>query len=707
MTLTMLIALSATTLANSTRPEDLFDNPRVRHSVSTNLVTNLGRINIPYAKLGNTVTTARQFVNDHANMWGLNQSGLSIDNASVIRHLRQQIVSFKVLFKNMPVFFRRIQVQVSPDNTIRRVTSAVPSFNNTPSKHPGVDKTEITRWGEKRELEISAITPGWLPDTRENLKPVIRFDAIKFNHSNEPVTYFLSAYTMKVVYLEPAFDTNTPMGSVFKENPVTTPIPITEPLLSLEAPFDKLYGDYAHVERCIDQKDCKESQISATPNSTGNFEYKPNLEPDTFDDPFSEVNAYRNISAINAWVRKTFGWDYLFNDETWLLVKVGRAWYNAAFYRGNKDTAPHIIFGQDLVDMAYDSDVAHHEFGHAINRSLHSHPWFIKDQFGANFAPFGLEEGSADIWAQTFGGDPVMNSYVTVTRTADNNLLCPNDLQGEGHMEARIISAVGWNIRKRIGADAWNQIVYRTLLLLKPSADFGDWVLELAASAEDLADEGNADVLPQYAQIIIEEGAARGLLEIDCQNRIVPLPDNYPRRVYGYGRKSTNKHNQPMGLQWKVTVPEGIKSIRLYFKWRYPDDVDPGYTVHIARNTPVKVTWLDVDEIGKNDPEFEVNADMSVEGAPEKIIFPTDELEPLAPGEEVYVLLSADADTGTLVVDTKAFFLPDQPITLIDAGPTDSTQYHMSATSGTPSCSQQPANEPFRTSIIAQLYLLF
>jgi hypothetical protein len=585
---------------------------------------------------------ALEFAGRHEAFFGI-EGEIELRAASSVSHLAQTIVRFGLRYRGLPVFLRRAAIQLDGDLAVRRAAAPPPVGEPPRSDHPRPECDE----------------PGWLP-IAGSLVPVCRV------HAGDPSRLdarhlYLSARTLEPLHVEPLVHTSgPPLAATYPENPITTPNVAIAPLEHLDPPSDRLYGKYARVERCLDPDDCDESEPFAEPDRRGHFVFSPDLSPHSTDDCFAEVNAYHNISAINHWARQRFGWEGLFHDETWIRVKVGRAWYNAAFYRGNEQNEPFIVFGQDEIDMAYDADVAFHEFGHAINRSTWSHPWFFRDELGIDTSPFGVEEALADIWAQTFSGDPVMNSYVVPSRSADNDLTCPEALMGEGHMEARILSGFGWDVRRGIGAEAWDQIVYRTLSLLVSRPGFAAFAESLAASAEDLAAEGFEAVEPAHADLILERAAERGLMDEDCLKRIVPLPEGEHRRLYGYGSKRTGGHDNPTGIQWKLTAPEGERAFRLELEWIYPEDIDPGYRVHLSRGAPVEVDWIDQDVLPPESseiPGFFAIADETLSGSPPIVDYPYRGLVPLEPGEEVYVLISADNEERIFVLDARAWFV--------------------------------------------------
>jgi hypothetical protein len=629
---------------------------------------------------------ARRYIDAHADELGLTERQLTIGSGKLHSHLSQRFVSFEVLRNGLPIFYSRVVVQIDSDRTVRRATPYLsPARAVGPDHQPGslpAALKRVTLLG----LEPLAPRAGWLVARDGTLTAVIRVET-GADATDEPLALFLCARTMKIVHAEPLVDQIEAPGAVYSENPVTTPISTIVALSHLDEQRELwLRGRYARVTRCADVLACKETEIGARPDYRGQFLFGPDLTPYSFDDPFAEVNAYYHITAISRWMHDEFGWNADFGGNTWISVWVGLAIYNAYFYQGNDEVLPRIVFGQDTVDFAYDADVAFHEFGHAINRSAWSHPWFFADELGMDTSPFGIEEGLADIWAETFAGDPVMNAYIVYSRTADNNLICPDDLRAEGHMEARIVSGFGWDVRERIGADAWNHIVFRSLLILESEAGFDNMVAALTTSAEQLLDEGQIPIPNDTTEVILEEAHARGLTDPDCLDRLVPLPEGRHKIVYGYGRDRTWGHDFPFGLQWRIVAPADAAAFRVTFDCRHPDDRSRGFRAHVSRGRPVQVTWYPVADLEDGQPAFSVDADLTVSGAPPFIEFPFIGQQPLEPGEEIFVLLSADTDSRIIAIAARPYALTTLPLPPVPPADRGALLDRLSASSGDSSC---------------------
>ncbi len=662
------------------------------------------RGNAASISLQDSVTTARVFLERHCDRFSPIRPDLRLVEQGTHVHLGQSLVHFSLTYRDLPVYFERSVVQVDRGGNVRRVAGQVsrttPQQVPHPLAHDPGARTFAARFGFASD-EVAGL--GWLEVGHARLRPVVRVDT-STKDTAEPMSIFVDAKTGRILRAEPLMWTGDPVAAVFPENPLTTPEVEIVPIEYLDDGAKRLSGTYAHVGTCIDKEKCKETRQLALRSDGGNFIYRPNLDEHSFEDPFAEVNVYNNITSINRWARDTFGWDGLFGEETWIEVRVGRDWYNAAFYAGNKDKAPYLIFGQDIVDFAYDADVAFHEFGHAINRSIWAHGWLARDNLGVDVAMFGIEEAMADIWAQHYSGDPVMDSYIRRSRTAFNSLTCPEAVVAEGHMEARILSGFGWDVREEIGVAAWGHVFYRTLHFLSSPIGFDDFVNELATSAEDLAEEGTAGVSSEHAEIIRRLGEERGLMDEECLSRLVPMREAEPRRVYGYGRNRTGGFDYPFGLQWKIVVPEDTEAVKLFFDWRYPTEehkegVVPGFNVHLRRGAPVEVTWFDLEKLEEGEQAFELTADVTFEDAPSAIEYPHMGLEPLEVGEELYVLISSATEESTVVIDSTVYFLK-MVARPPDGGLEESIEYHYPMSrDGALSCSAAHPGRGWNTSI--------
>ncbi len=586
-------------------------------------------------------------------------------------HLGERIVRFNTTFRGLPVFFRRPTAQVDRQQCIRRITRRIEGFEFS-GDHPLPDKKQVLTWVNSLDFKNAVVSGnGWLARRDGGLTPVARAE-VPEDGKLEPVALFFHGETGRIVHTEPLRRTQEspfPFGAVYLENPVTTPEVSVVPLEYLNEEAQHLHGAFAHVDSCVDLAGCTTIAPAALRSEVpgAEFVFAPHLEYQEDPDPFAEVNAYRNVSAINRWMRESFGFSEDFGDHPWMWVKVGRVWDNAGYYQATEESDPFLLFGRgtdaDPVNFAYDADTAYHEFAHAVLDRLWSHPWMARDRYGVDVAMGAIEEALADTVALTFSGDPTLNGYVVRSRSGINDEHCPESLVSEGHFEAEFLTAFGWSVFEDIGPP-FAHILYRTLHFLEPEMGFRDLVTAMEQSVKDLVAEGYPGVSLSHLDVIREQAEERGLMDEDCLNRLVPMPAVGRRLAVGYGNRRTNGVDFPFGLQWQIEIPEGKRAFKLFLEWYYPlededgNPVTPGYRVHIRRGAPVEVIWLDEAEPGE--PAFEVTADRTVDGSPAAVGYPTLDLPPAEEGEVFYVLLSADHPEPVIAVVGELRFMEGQ-----------------------------------------------
>ncbi len=621
----------------------------------------------------------------------------------------ERILRFNVELDGRPIYFRTGAVQLSPEGEPVRI------FNPMDDLLPPLHKSALPKeglpatWMRARGVAIDpSVTSGYLALPSHRVTPVVRVESA--THKGDAQIYFLDPNNGRILFQEPLFQTREGLpvnldgaeesseavfGAVYLENPRITPDVRTERILNLDEGAVHLYGKYARVETCVDTDACKETAPTAERSLTegAEFVFDPVTALDQ-PDPFAEVNVYYNIDSAADWIRSTFGWDGLFAGETWVAVKVGRYWDNAAYYAGSDTKAPYIVFGKtEDINFAYDADTARHEFGHAVNDLFWNHPWSNTDEFGLDISMNALEEAVADMWALSYTGDPLLNGAPGYSRNAANEYKCPKNMVGEGHLDGRFIDGFAWDVREAVGKTAFEQILYRSLSFLDNRVGYDDFVRALEQSVRSLVQEGAADVALSCVDDIRRIADARGLLDPDCRDRIVPLLDRTPRGVVGYGRSRTRKMDYPFPLQWKVTFLDDTKSAAVDFTWLFPETNDdgepvtPGYRVHVRRGAPVTVEWLDESNTVEGEPAFIAAADNTYENSPASVRFPADGQSPPEPNETFYVLLSADNEESVIAMEARLRLEPKtapSPPAAEPEGPLPEDDF--AALTGTPSC---------------------
>ena len=102
--------------------------------------------------------------------------------------------------------------------------------------------------------------------------------------------------------------------------------------------------------------------------------------------------------------------------------------------------------GCGCANMARVSDVVAHEFGHGIQN------WAL----GGGQGPQGLGEGNGDITSTFITGNSIVgigvNDCVSGARYCDNDLVYPDDLNGQIHHDGQIICGFNWDVRLNLEA---------------------------------------------------------------------------------------------------------------------------------------------------------------------------------------------------------------------------------------------------------------
>ncbi|MDP8239725.1 MAG: T9SS type A sorting domain-containing protein [Candidatus Hatepunaea meridiana] len=202
----------------------------------------------------------------------------------------------------------------------------------------------------------------------------------------------------------------------------------------------ELTGRYVNV----DYEDGEDANITVNIN---------NLEPLRIS--WYEINArdderslYYHVNFIHSfwkWLDPEF--DYL--DYPLLATCMYGDNYDNAFSSGRG-----LFFGggNEMGNFALYADIVYHEYGHSVTRGIY--PWEILPYEGESGA---LNEAWSDYFPCSITDEPYMgegglrgNGYI---RHLDNDLVYPEDLRGEVHLDSRIISAALWHTRQVLGRE--------------------------------------------------------------------------------------------------------------------------------------------------------------------------------------------------------------------------------------------------------------
>ncbi len=186
---------------------------------------------------------------------------------------------------------------------------------------------------------------------------------------------------------------------------------------------------------------------------------------------------------------------------------------------------------------------------------------------GLYYEPSAINEGTADYFAATLQGDPLLAEYLMsdgaagegALRRLDNTLRCPDDLVGEPHFDGRIWSGLGWDLRQALGAETADALMFATLTSLGTTPSLAEGGDALLATASSMATSGALDA---DAMSTVESAVqARGLP--GCV-RVVALDDGTTREGYTGDPMITGSLGGAIApVHYEIDIPADALSLRI------------------------------------------------------------------------------------------------------------------------------------------------
>jgi hypothetical protein len=377
-----------------------------------------------------------------------------------------------------------------------------------------------------------------------------------------------------------------PLANVFLINPIENEWKTTQVSLPMPSEADfSLKNEYVNAVNCLNE----EGGVSTTynfagldipvalchevhtvyPGEDGTYLHViPPEEESNPDDSFAEVMAYYHGNKIHGFFKDTFeysGMDFPAYIMANVQVNIAGVWFaidNAAYVPGEDfqeltgvprdfDT---ILLGQGTVtDFSYDSTVLYHEYTHYL---IGKEKLFgkVADKYGLDYSPLSINEAHADFFAVAISGNPKIGTYALgningedLARDISIPMKCPDDIYGEPHADGRILSSALWEIRKELGAEFTQKIVFDAMTGYTLKTVFTESAAAVfAEAAKKDAETGNK------VKTILD---AHGLS--DCV------------RVRQYSKYDPEKQAEPFYVEGKVTtdVPEFKKFAPSYFQF--------------------------------------------------------------------------------------------------------------------------------------------
>ena len=202
------------------------------------------------------------------------------------------------------------------------------------------------------------------------------------------------------------------------------------------------------------------------------------------------------------------------------------------------------------------ADVIVHEYGHAIMGAL----------YGAYYPGGAIAEGVCDYFAATVTDQPLMGAGAygpgTYGRSVDNDLIYPDDLNGEIHHDGLILAGALWDTRQLLGRSLTDSLYHFAMYGLPVTYD--DFFLEMLFVDDDDADLTNGT--PHWNEIhdaFNDHGIGVALKPVVEHTPLADTPNTVSPYLVVARISETLYPVDPSGLQLFYDVGEGWQTVGL------------------------------------------------------------------------------------------------------------------------------------------------
>lgn len=305
----------------------------------------------------------------------------------------------------------------------------------------------------------------------------------------------VDAETGEIMHINNEMNFHTGLGAVYVTNPLRCDI-TKEELLHLTATTPT--GKYCVVDNEDGPESDREDSIHI-------------YEPDNTH--FEEIGMYNYITTIHDFF-KTLGHDKL-DRPMKAVVHLGDNYDNAYFSPWQGMVA--FGDGNKFNCLAREASVAYHEYSHAVLNSIKYLTY--SGESGA------INEGQADYFACSVTDDPLLGEWVVAKmekpflRNVENDLHYPEDIHGEVHADGKIWGAVLWDLRKALGKEVSDLLIYTSHYNLKSSScKFIDGYNAIITADKTLNEGKNIEAIDKVF-------AARGIIAANYNGAVLTASD--------------------------------------------------------------------------------------------------------------------------------------------------------------------------------------
>jgi hypothetical protein len=394
-------------------------------------------------------------------------------------------------------------------------------------------------------------------------------------------------------------------------------------------------------ESLFDSSVCNGLSRHAVPDSSGNFLFTP--EPESYDDPFAEVQLYHHLDIVSRWARDTYGFSPASPTTAFTNFEMANAFYGDFDGDGVADIAMGQVEG---IDLTYDPDVIYHEFGHGIVGGVAALGFLDADETGLRWDGGALNEGTADVIALLLTEDPAIGAYAGTAfdQTAIRDLLqprsCPQDLVGEVHADGLLWGHLFYRLTQdeRLEIGDVESLLWGALSTWGPSTDWTEAGQSLLDAATDLR---VADALSVDGVAAVEEAVTAANL-IDCERVIDLVNDEEHDALLLFTGIPGALEVLPAEVQYRITMPADGSDVDLRFTEWNDRTGNIGYRIHVRRGEPVGHEIVDLSLFGlRTAVPTDFDADFDGEGTGVALTFGPEGDVVTNAGEVLYVSLAS------------------------------------------------------------------
>lgn len=400
---------------------------------------------------GNIGVAARDYVQENAALFNLPRS-TDVDFLRMMKNFEKDgvnYVAWNMIIDGVFVRNAVIELTINKEGVVTLANGSLPQIN------------EITNQISLERYQAIGLAKAAIKADKFRSVPEAELQIVAEEDGNAKMAYVtrlavenpigdwevvVDAETGDIMHVNNEMQFHTGLGAVYVSNPLRCDV-TKEELLHLTATTPT--GKYAVVDNEDGPESNREDSIHI-------------YEPDNTH--FDEIGMYNYITTVHGFFKK-LGHDKL-DKPMKAIVHLGDNYDNAyfspwqgvlAFGDGNKFNC-----------LAREESVAYHEYSHAMLNSIKYLTY--SGESGA------INEGQADYFACSLSDDPLLGEWVVAKmqkpylRILENDLHYPEDIHGEVHADGKIWGAVLWDLRKALGQEISDLLIYRSLYNLKSSS---------------------------------------------------------------------------------------------------------------------------------------------------------------------------------------------------------------------------------------------